>query len=55
MIPESKKKKFSDLVIEQSKELLGYTPEQRSAENLKWMLQNGYFTKKQSKIRKSRK
>ena len=30
-------------------ELYGFTPEEKSDENEKWMLQNGYFGKKKLK------
>ncbi len=55
MVSEFKKKKFSDLVTEKSKDLFGYTPEQRTAENLVWMIENGYLSKKRNKSNKSRK
>ena len=40
-----KKKTYTDIVIEKSVELFGFTPEERSDENLKWMLENGYKIK----------
>ena len=40
------KKRTTDLVIKRSKELYGYTPEEKSNENIKWMLQNGYMKDK---------
>ena len=43
LVSESKKKNSNELVIEQSMELYGYTPAEKSDENEKWMLQNGYF------------
>ncbi len=49
LVPESKKKNFNELIIEQSMELYGYTPAEKSDENEKWMLQNGYFGKKKLK------
>ena len=49
LVSESKKKNFNELVIEQSMELYGYTPAEKSDENEKWMLQNGYFGKKKVK------
>ena len=49
LVSESKKKNFNELVIEQSMELYGYTPAEKSDENEKWMLQNGYFGKKKLK------
>jgi hypothetical protein len=36
----------TDLVIKRSKELYGYTPEEKSDENMEWMLQNGYIQEK---------
>ena len=36
------KKSSTDLVIERSVELFGLTPDERSDENLRWMLENGY-------------
>jgi hypothetical protein len=36
----------TDLVIRRSKELYGYTPEEKSDENMEWMLQNGYIKEK---------
>ena len=49
LVSESKKKNSNELVIEQSMELYGYTPAEKSDENEKWMLQNGYFGKKKMK------
>jgi len=42
---ERRKKSFSDLVIENSVELFGYTPDEKSDRNLKWMSENGYMKK----------
>jgi hypothetical protein len=36
----------TDLLIQRSKELYGYTPEEKSDENREWMLQNGYLKKR---------
>ena len=36
------KKSSTDLVIEKSVELYGFTPSEKSDENLKWMRENGY-------------
>jgi hypothetical protein len=47
---ERRKKSFSDLVIEKSVELFGYTPDEKSDINLKWMRENGYM-KKQKRAR----
>ena len=41
-----KKMLFRDLVIKKSIELFGFTPEEKSDENLKWMKENGYVRKK---------
>ena len=49
LVPESKKKNLNELIIKQSMELYGYTPAEKSDENEKWMLQNGYFGKKKLK------
>ena len=43
------KKRTTDLVIKRSKELYGYTPEEKSNENIEWMLQNGYMKDKRHK------
>jgi hypothetical protein len=39
------KKTSSDLVIEKSVELFGFTPEEKSDENIKWMREHGYLSK----------
>ncbi len=39
----------TDLVIKRSKELYGYTPEEKSDENMEWMLRNGYLKEKKNK------
>lgn len=39
---EKMKKSSTDLVIERSVELYGFTPDEKSDENLKWMQKNGY-------------
>jgi hypothetical protein len=36
-------------VIKRSKELYGYTPEEKSDENMEWMIKNGYIQKKRNK------
>jgi len=43
---EKGKRGSSDLVIERSVELYGFTPEEKSNENLKWMRMNGYLSKR---------
>jgi hypothetical protein len=45
-------KKTTDVIIERSVELYGYTPEQKTAENLKWMRQHGYLTTKRNRVGK---
>lgn len=49
LIPENEKKNSTDNVIKRSKELYGYTPEEKSDQNMEWMLQNGYLQKKRHK------
>ena len=44
-----KGKNSTDQVIKRSKELYGYTPEEKSDENIEWMLQNGYLKEKRHK------
>jgi hypothetical protein len=39
---EKGKKSFTDLIIERSVELYGFSPDEKSDENLKWMRENGY-------------
>ncbi len=46
---EKDTKNSTDLVIKRSKELYGYTPEEKSDLNMEWMLQNGYLKKKRNK------
>ena len=41
-----RKKTSSDLVIDKSVELFGFTPEEKSDENLKWMREHGYRIKR---------
>jgi len=49
-----KVKSLTDLVIEKSVELYGFTPSEKSEENLKWMLENGYPIKQvQKRVRAS--
>ncbi len=43
---EKGKKKITDLLIKRSKDLYGYTPEEKSNENMEWMLQHGYLKDK---------
>ena len=40
------KKSSTDRVIARSKDLYGFTPEEKSDENMEWMLQNGYIQEK---------
>jgi len=46
---EKGNKNTTDLVIKRSKELYGYTPEEKSDENIEWMLRNGYMKEKRHK------
>jgi len=46
---EKGKKNNTDLVIKRSKELYGYTPAEKSDENIEWMLRNGYIKEKRHK------
>ena len=46
---EKEKKSLTDLIIERSVELYGFTPDERSDENLKWMRENGYGVKQMRK------
>ena len=43
---EKDKKHVSDLVIEKSVELFGFTPEEKSDRNRKWMQEHGYLIKR---------
>ena len=49
---EKEKKSLTDLVIEKSVELYGFTPDEKSDENQKWMLKNGYLSKRPQKRRR---
>ncbi len=49
---EKGEKSSTDLVIEKSVELYGFTPDERSDENLNWMLKNGYLSKLPQKPRR---
>ena len=49
LISEKGKKNNTDLVIKKSMELFGYTPEEKSNENIEWMLRNGYIKENTSK------
>ena len=44
-----KGKNIGDSTIKRSKELYGYTPDEKSDENMEWMLQHGYVTLKKYK------
>jgi len=48
-------KSSTDLVIEKSVELYGFTPNEKSDENLKWMRENGYQIKHRHGTRGRRK
>jgi len=43
------KKSSTDRVIKKSMELFGYTPEEKSDENIEWMLRNGYLKERKNK------
>jgi hypothetical protein len=49
LISEKGKKNSTDRVIKKSMELFGYTPEEKSDENIEWMLRNGYIKEKKNK------
>ena len=49
LISEKGKKNSTNLVIKRSKELYGYTPAEKSDENMEWMLRNGYIKVKRQK------
>ena len=49
---EKGKKSSTDLVIEKSVQLYGFTPNEKSDENLKWMRANGYLIKQVQKYRR---
>lgn len=50
----SEYKKKTDLIIERSKMLYGYTPEEKSDANENWMLRNGYLKNRKVKRDKRR-
>lgn len=39
------KRSLTDIIIEKSVELYGFTPDEKSDENLKWMFEKGYNVK----------
>ena len=45
-LSSGKGKSPTDLLIKRSKELYGYTPDEKSDENIEWMLRNGYLKEK---------
>jgi hypothetical protein len=49
------KRNPTDLIIQRSKELYGYTPEEKSDENMEWMLRKGYLKGKRHRRRRRRK
>ena len=51
---EKGKKSSTDLVIEKSVELYGFTPNEKSDENLKWMREHGYGIKQVQKRGRAR-
>ena len=44
-----KKKKSTDIIIEKSVELFGFTPDEMSDDNQNWMIENGYLNKRSKK------
>ena len=44
-----KGKNTTDNVIKRSKELYGYTPDEKSDDNIEWMLRNGYLKEMKNK------
>jgi len=46
---EKGKKNTTDLIIKRSKQIYGYTPEEKSDENMEWMVHNGYIKEKRHK------
>jgi hypothetical protein len=46
---KKQEKSLTDLIIERSVELYGYTPDERSDNNVKWMLENGYLNRQPQK------
>ncbi len=51
---EKGEKSSTDLVIEKSVELYGFTPNEKSDENLKWMREQGYGIKQVQKRGRAR-
>ena len=49
---EKEKKKYTDIIIEKSVELYGFTPDEKTVENQNWMLKNGYLSKLPQKPRR---
>ena len=52
MLNIEKEKNSSELITEKSVELYGFTPEEKSDENLEWMRKNGYTIKRVEKHRR---
>lgn len=48
------KKSSTDILIEKSVELYGFTPNEKSDENQKWMLKKGYIKQIKSRTRSRR-
>ena len=44
-----KGKNTTENVIKRSKELYGYTPDEKSDDNIEWMLRNGYLKERKNK------
>jgi len=45
LVEEKTKKRVSDIVIDKSVELFGFTPDDKSDRNRKWMQKHGYSIK----------
>jgi len=52
LVIEKEKKSLTDLIIEKSVDIYGFTPNEKSDENLKWMRRNGYSIKSVRKYKK---
>jgi hypothetical protein len=49
---DKKEKSSTDLIIEKSIQLFGFTPSEKSDENEIWMRKNGYLSKKVKRTRR---
>lgn len=45
VLSDEDKKSLTEKVIEKAVELYDFTPDERSNDNLDWMVENGYMTK----------